>query len=179
VLDRDEVGQAQWVMAWRGAIGPRTRAAAAGEALSGVLGESGASLLFQVVRETHGLSYALGSLWRRDAGLLLVHAGIEEADARRVGLHVRRLVADLATKPVEAARLAAWKAEVHDRFAGLADLPSALSRWWGVAEAWGDAPDPRAASERLLAVTPAAIRAVARRLGPEVVYRLRPAGGDA
>lgn len=176
-IQEEPVAQTWWAGAWRTPRVPGAVAGLAGEAASGVLGESGSSLLFQVAREHDALAYVVGSSWQRDPGLLLVHAGVAEGQEGRLVRRVRSLLAGLARAGPDADHLEAWKQETRERFEGVTDEPAALSRWWTVAEIRGEPLDPLVAAARRLALDARAVRDLVRRLEPAADVRLRAPQG--
>ena len=172
-VQEEQVAQTWWAGAWRTPRAPGSVAGLAGEAASGVLGESGSSLLFQVAREQDALAYVVGSGWHRDPGLLLIHAGVSEGHEGRLVRRVRSLLTGLAATGPDAEHLDAWKQETRERFEGVTDEPAALSRWWTVAEMRGEPLDPRVAVARRLDVDARAVRDIVRRLVPAADVRLR------
>ncbi|MGE0192321.1 MAG: M16 family metallopeptidase [Planctomycetota bacterium] len=173
----EPVAQTWWAGAWRTPRRPGPTQGLGGEAASGVLGESGSSLLFQVAREHDGLAYVVGSSWHRDPGLLLVHAGVGEGKEAQLVRRVRSLLRGLARGGPDTGHLDAWKQETRERFEGVADEPAALCRWWTLADVRGEPLDPRAAGQRRLDITARTVRDVVRRLEPAADVRLRAAHG--
>ena len=181
-VTRDHVGQAQLALAWRGAIRPSTKRAWAGHALSGVLGESGASLLFRHVREEQGLCYAIGSFWLPTAGLLGIHAGVDPNKTGQTSRAVARVIQRVVRSGPVPDTWAAWRAETAERFATLRDKPSGLMRFWTHRHLVGAPTDPATVRAQLLALQPKQVQSVASQLGRDAVFALRPmrnAGGVA
>lgn len=140
--------------------------------LSVVLGENMSSRLFQVVREEHGLAYAIqsGAHLFHDAGMLSVSAGLDsERIDRALHLIVREL-RRLREEPVGPRELArARDYAVGQIRLGLEGTGSQMM-WVGEQiRAYGRIVSPEAAIEALQAVTVADVQNLARHI-------LRPAG---
>lgn len=75
--------------------------------LSAVLGENMSSRLFQVVRERHGLAYAIhsGCHLFRDTGTMMISCGLDSKNLPRMVTLVLRELARLRDRPLSAAEL--------------------------------------------------------------------------
>lgn len=88
VREEQDVGQAKLAMGFRTTLGVRHKLQPALVLMNALFGGSPVSKLFKQVREKASLCYAIHSGLERTKGLVLVHAGIEAENYRRV----RRLV---------------------------------------------------------------------------------------
>ena len=174
VVEHDAVTQGKVVLGWRGRVRPGTRAAFAAELLAGVLGGGSFGRLFKVVREQHGLCYYASAGWHRPKGLLIVQTGVEpaqEAQARRL---ITKLTREVAGGALDAVARDGFLAAVAHQVAAMQDSPKATALWYQERLAVGGAPSPAAHLEALRAVTPAAVRAVGRRIALDTTVALRP-----
>jgi len=133
--------------------------------LSVVLGENMSSRLFQVIRERHGLAYAIQSAVSHfsDTGSFVITAGVEPADLRRtLGLILREL-RKMADQPVGCRELR----RAQDYLTGQIRLGLESSgrrmNWAGeTVMSYGRIVTPEAVIDRLEQVTPEAVQSVAR-----------------
>jgi len=132
--------------------------------LSVILGENMSSRLFQKLRERHGICYSIQSsvVSLEDTGALTVFAGLEPAKLERAVRLTMQELERIATKPP--ARTELRKAQDYTIGQTLMGLESTSNQMTWMGESllsYGKVIDPHEVEERLLAVTPEEVRAVA------------------
>jgi predicted Zn-dependent peptidase len=172
LVETDAVRQGKLAMAWRADLDPRSPLAPAASVLAGTLGGTAASRLFRVVRETHGLCYYVGAAWVKSKGLLLVQAGIDPANARRVERLVASLVREVASGRLESEAHGAALEAARSRVRALADDRGSALALELEAASLGLDPRPERALRDLEAVTPADVRRAGRGLGRAATFLL-------
>jgi predicted Zn-dependent peptidase len=138
--------------------------------LNAILGENMSSRLFQVVRETHGLTYNIQSsltCWA-DVGDIVVSAGL---DTRDLGRTLRLVVGEidrLISRPPGKAELNRARDYVLGQFDLALEGTESHMMWLGEHALGHESPaSPAKVRETLAAVTPADVRGVAAEfLGP-------------
>ncbi len=146
------------------AFGRRDERRYALKLLSVILGENMSSRLFQKLRERHGICYSVQSsvVSLEDAGALTIFAGLEPAKLERA---VRLTMQELERIASEAPRRAELrKAQDYTIGQTLMGLESTSNQMTWIGESllsFGKVIDPHEVEERLLAVTPEEVRAVA------------------
>jgi len=146
------------------AFGRRDERRYALKLLSVILGENMSSRLFQKLRERHGICYSVQSsvVSLADAGALTVFAGLEPAKLERALRLTMQELERIATKPPSRGELR--KAQDYTIGQTLMGLESTSNQMTWIGESllsFGKIIDPHEVEERLLAVTPEEIRAVA------------------
>lgn len=135
--------------------------------LSVMLGESMSSRLFQVVREQHGLAYAIQSAtaYFTDTGAFFVSAGLETKKLRKALRLIIRELQRAAAKPPTAAELRRTKDySIGQMWMGL-ESSSNQMMWAGEhLLAYGRIEDPRQIEQRVQAITTEEVHRVARDL---------------
>lgn len=132
--------------------------------LSVLLGENMSSRLFQVIREEHGLAYSVQSstTYLADTGVLLIAMGLDTARLRRALQLLTRELRRVARQPPAAAALRrAQDYAIGQMRIGLENTSTRMI-WLGEhLLGYGIVHLPEEIERQLLAVTPAAIQAVA------------------
>ena len=146
------------------AFGRRDERRYALKLLSVILGENMSSRLFQKLRERHGICYSVQSsvVSLQDSGALTVFAGLEPAKLEKAVRLTMQELERIATKPPRPAELR--KAQDYTIGQTLMGLESTSNQMTWIGESllsFGKVIDPREVEERLLAVTPEEVRAVA------------------
>ncbi len=166
-LTRRDIQQTQLAFGWRtpGLLDERSQAFAF---LSGLLGESMMSRLFQSIRERHGLCYSVSSdaTAYADCGALFVAAGCHPDKAFRCAKAILAEIRRLADRPVPAAEMRRTRDYLCGRFRLRMD---GTPIGWAVGRVLAGLPtDPESVLEALRAVTAEDVRALAQRfLSPE------------
>lgn len=160
-LTRRDIQQTQLAFGWRtpGILDGRRQAFAF---LSGLLGESMMSRLFQSIRERHGLCYSVSSdsTVYADCGALLVTAGCHPDKAFRCAKAILAEVRRLAERPVPAAEMRRTRDYLCGRFRLRMD---GTPIGWAVSRVLAGLPtDPEAVLDALRAVSAEDVRALAR-----------------
>ena len=146
------------------AFGRRDERRYALKLLSVILGENMSSRLFQTLRERHGFCYSIQSsvVSLEDAGALTIFAGLEPAKLERAVRLTMQELERIATKPPARGELR--KAQdylIGQTLMGLESTSNQMT-WMGESLlSFGRVIDPHEVEERLLAVTPEEVRAVA------------------
>lgn len=174
VVEHHAVSQGKLVLGSRGAVRPGTQASFAAELLAGVLGGGSFGRLFKVVREEHGLCYYASAGWHRPKGLLMVQTGVDPANEARARRLIGRLTREVADGHVDNGARDGYLAAVAHQVASMQDSPKATALWYQERLAVGGAASPSAHLDALRAVTPAAIRAVGKRIALDTTVALRP-----
>lgn len=133
--------------------------------LNTMLGESMSSRLFQILREEKGLAYSIYSSWAfmEDTGAITISAGLDHDDLEKsLAIIVRELRA-LSKKPVGKVELNRARDFVVGQMELSLEGTENQMNWLGESLlAYGKIVTPGELKDRLRAVTPAAVRAVAR-----------------
>lgn len=160
-LTRRDIQQTQLAFGWR-VPGTRDARRQAFDFLSGILGESMMSRLFQSIRERRGLCYSVssGTAFYADCGALSVTAGCHPDKAFPCAKGILAEIRRLAERPVPAAEMRRTRDYLCGRF---------RLRMDGTPIGWvcgrvqdGLPPDPEAVVEAWRAVTAEDIQALAR-----------------
>ena len=146
------------------AFGRRDERRYALKLLSVILGENMSSRLFQKLRERHGICYSVQSsvVSLQDSGALTVFAGLEPAKLEKAVRLTMQELERIATKPPRRGELR--KAQDYTIGQTLMGLESTSNQMTWIGESllsFGKVIDPHEVEERLLAVTPEEVRAVA------------------
>ena len=146
------------------AFGRRDERRYALKLLSVILGENMSSRLFQKLRERHGYCYSIqsGVVSLEDAGALTIFAGLEPAKLERAVRLTMQELERIATKPPGRTELR--KAQDYTIGQTLMGLESTSNQMTWMGESllsYGKVIEPHEVEERLLAVTPEDVRAVA------------------
>ena len=146
------------------AFGRRDERRYALKLLSVILGENMSSRLFQKLRERHGICYSIQSsvVSLEDTGALTIFAGLEPAKLEKAVRLTMQELERIATKPP--ARIELRKAQDYTIGQTLMGLESTSNQMTWMGESllsYGKVIDPHEVEERLLAVTPEDVRAVA------------------
>ena len=176
VAEPDSVAQGKLVLVFRAPVGASDPLAPAAHTLAGVLGGGPFARLFKVVRETHGLCYYANAGWNEAKGLLVVQVGIDPRHEGRVTRLVQGLAAEVGRGVLEPEALQGLRQAAAHRVASLADNRGARIGFDHESLALGRERSPQRWLARLMAVRPAEVRAVGRRLRLDTVFFL---GGGA
>lgn len=125
-LENRRLEQTHLVLSWP-APGARDAALPAARLLCEILGGGMASRLFQLVRERHGLAYAIDAFLDvyDDSGRLGVYAGCGPKDAKTVARMVGQALLEIAESGVSEEELARAKAVVSAQLLMGAEAPAA------------------------------------------------------
>ena len=132
--------------------------------LSVILGENMSSRLFQKLRERHGYCYSIqsGVVSLEDAGALTIFAGLDPSKLEKATRLVMEELERIATQPPRRSELRkAQDYTIGQTLMGL-ESTSGQMTWMGESLlAFGKVIHPQEVEQRLLAVTPEEVRAVA------------------
>ena len=177
VREHDDTSQSRLVFGWRARVRPGTAAGRAAALMSGLLGPGSYGRLFRVVREEHGLCYAIGAMWNGAKGYLLVRTGVAPERAAKAGRLIRRLVDEVGRGDFPDETLQHLRADLSERVRGAGDSAAAMIGWWQARLALGLDLSPSRHLETMLRVGRADVRRFGPRLGFELRYALGPQGG--
>ena len=160
---REEIEQTHLAMGFH-TFGRRDERRYALKLLSVLLGENMSSRLFQKLRERHGICYSVQSsvVSLEDAGALTIFAGLEPAKLEKAVKLTMQELERIATTPPRPGELR--KAQDYTIGQTLMGLESTSSQMTWMGESllgFGEVIDPHLVEQRLLAVTPEEVRAVA------------------
>jgi predicted Zn-dependent peptidase len=165
-LARRDIEQVHAAIGFRG-FGRHDRRRFALRVLNSILGENMSSRLFQIVREKHGLAYAVQSSFQLfdETGALVVSAGLDRARAADALRLIAREVARLRSQPVGAGELRRARDYLQGQFRlGLEGTGSQM-QWVGESLLhYGRYVKPAEVLQQLLAVTADDIRCVCAEL---------------
>lgn len=133
--------------------------------LNAILGESMSSRLFQILREDKGLAYSVYSSWAymEDTGALSISAGLEHGDLEKSLRIIARELRQLAEKPVSQTELRRARDYVIGQMELNLESTENQMNWLGESLlGYAKIVTPSEAKERLMGVTPGAIRGAAR-----------------
>ncbi len=155
------------------------------KALSVVLGENMSSRLFQVIRERHGMAYAIQSCTSHfaDTGSLVVTAGVQPGNARRALRLIFREIRKLGERPIGARELRRAKDYLTGQVRLGLESSGRQMNWAGEAvSAYGRIVTPEEVLEKMEQVTSDSVQATARdvfRLDRTSLAVVGPGLGDA
>ena len=160
------VEQTHLALGWR-AISRHDPARYPLKIMSVLLGENMSSRLFQIIRERHGLAYSIASQvsYFEDTGSLGVTAAVDHGKIDKALRMTLRTIRSLADKEPSAAEVRRAKDYIIGQmYLGLEGTNNQMM-WAGEAMiGYGSILTPKEAEERIACVTPASIRAIARRV---------------
>jgi predicted Zn-dependent peptidase len=133
--------------------------------LNAILGESMSSRLFQVLREDKGLAYSVYSSWAfmDDTGAITISAGLDHRDVEKSLRIITREFRSLAEGPVSGNELRRARDFIIGQLELSLEGTENQMNWVGESLlAYGKIIPPANMKERLLGVTPAAVRSAAR-----------------
>ena len=168
---KEKSEQVHLISAWTGAPLYGRPGFAAALYADGILGGFSFSRMFKVVREEHGLAYAVSSAVQRNRGVLFTQAAVDPAKAGKAAKLIRaefnRLAKDGFTREefencrdsLIEARRSAW------------DSPSARVRDCVLQAVMGFVQDTESQLCEIRAVRPAQVMAVLRKLRPHTEFR--------
>ena len=165
-LARREIEQVHAAIGFR-AFGRNDRRRFALRVLNSILGENMSSRLFQIVREKHGLAYAVQSSYQLfdETGAVVVSAGLDRvraADALRL---ISREIARMREKPVSAGELRRARDYLQGQFRLGLEGTSSQMQWVGdTLLNYGRFVKPDEVLAQLMAVTAADMQQVAAEL---------------
>ena len=165
-LARREIEQVHTAIGFR-AFGRHDRRRFALRVLNSILGENMSSRLFQIVREKHGLAYAVQSSYQLfdETGAMVVSAGLDRvraADALRL---IAREIARMREKPVSAGELRRARDYLQGQFRLGLEGTSSQMQWVGdTLLNYGRFVKPDEVLAQLMAVTAAEMQQVAAEL---------------
>lgn len=135
--------------------------------LNSILGENMSSRLFQVVREKHGLAYAVQSSYQLfdETGALVISAGLDRARAADALRLIAREVARMRAKPVTRGELQRARDYLQGQFRLGLEGTNSQMQWIGdTLNNYGRFVKPDEILGRLMAVTQEEMRQVAAEL---------------
>ena len=165
-LARREIEQVHAAIGFRG-FGRNDSRRFALRVLNSILGENMSSRLFQIVREKHGLAYAVQSSFQLfdETGALVVSAGLDRARAAGALRLIAREVARMREKPVSAGELRRARDYLQGQFRLGLEGTSSQMQWIGdTLSNYGRFVKPDEVLTRLMAVTAEEMRQVAAEL---------------
>jgi predicted Zn-dependent peptidase len=165
-LARREIEQVHAAIGFRG-FGRNDSRRFALRVLNSILGENMSSRLFQIVREKHGLAYAVQSSFQLfdETGALVVSAGLDRARAAEALRLIAREVARMRAKPVSAGELRRARDYLQGQFRLGLEGTSSQMQWIGdTLSNYGRFVNPDEVLTRLMAVTAEEMRQVAAEL---------------
>ena len=132
VLKSKEIEQTQLAMGFR-IFGRFDKRRYALKVLNVILGENMSSRLFQVVREKHGLAYAVHSSIQlfADTGVLLIGAGLDRSRKEKALELILREICRLKRDPVSARELVRAKEYIVGHLRLALESPSGHMMWMG------------------------------------------------
>jgi len=135
--------------------------------LNGILGENMSSRLFQIVRERHGLAYAVQSSFQLfdETGAAVISAGLDRVRAPDALRLIATEVARIRAKPVSAGELRRTRDYLQGQFRLGLEGTNSQMQWIGEGLSnYGRVIQPAAVLAKLMAVTAADIQRLAHEL---------------
>jgi predicted Zn-dependent peptidase len=163
--------------AWTGGAPYGARGYAAALVADAMVGGTGLSRLFKVVREQHGLAYAVGSQYHRARGVLLASAAVDPGKADRAAALIRREVQRLQRAGFSEAEFTAARESLIQAQRAALDSPGARGMDLVFQSVLGFRRSPELIEKDLSRVTPEQARAALRALCPHSEFRYGPARG--
>ncbi|MBL9160426.1 MAG: insulinase family protein [Verrucomicrobiales bacterium] len=163
---RDDLEQAHLAVGFH-ACGRHDEARYAQKLLNVLLGENMSSRLFQELRERDGLCYEVQSdiMSFEDAGLLHIYVALDPAEAIRALKTLRAILADFVNRPPSDESLDEAKSYLIGQSRIALENTASQMMWAGECLlSFGEVIDPEIVHQRLAAVTPSEVRAMANRI---------------
>lgn len=171
---RERTEQAHLVCAWSGAPLAADKSAAPMLFADGIFGGFSFSRLFKIVREEHGLAYAVSSNYQRGRGVLWAQAAVDPQKAAQAGKLMQSEFARLAKQGFSDEEFAACRDSLIEARISAWDSPNAriLDTVNQAVLGFDRSPEQQLAAIR--AVTPAQVRAVLKKLKLHTQFRYGP-----
>ncbi|MBE7490316.1 MAG: insulinase family protein [Planctomycetes bacterium] len=171
---REKTEQTHLVLAWTGAplvakpgFEPMLYA-------DGIFGGFSFSRLFKVVREEHGLAYAVSSAYQRSRGVLLAQAAVDPAKAQKAGKLMQSEFVRLVKHGFTDDEFAACRDSLLESRIAAWDSPTTRMAETVAQDLAGVKQTPEQQLARIEAVTPAQVRAVLKKLKLHTEFRYGP-----
>jgi predicted Zn-dependent peptidase len=165
-LERREIEQVHAAIGFR-CFGRHDNRRFAMRLLNSILGENMSSRLFQIVREKHGLAYAVQSSYQLfdETGAFTISAGLDRARAPKALDLISRELARIRTQPVNRAELGRAREYLQGQFRLGLEGTSSQMQWIGeTLTHYGHFVSPDEALANLMAVTADDLQDVASEL---------------
>jgi len=167
-----ETEQAHLVLAWTGAGIYGQDDFAASLVANAIFGGISMSRLFKIVREKHGLAYAVHSVLHRSRGLVYAQAAVAPDKADKAMRVTREQMKKLQTDGFTDEEFQAARASLIEGQRSVLDSLSARAADLMFQSVLGFKKSPEKQLRELGDVTPKQVRAVLRRLKPHTEFRL-------
>jgi predicted Zn-dependent peptidase len=164
--------QAHLVAAWTGAGIYGTPEFSATLVAETIFGGFSMSRLFKVVREQHGLAYAVHSILHRSRGVITAQAAVAPAQAERAMKLMRSEMVRLQDKGFSDEEFSAAKASLVEGHRAMLDSVTARASDLTFQTVMGFRKSPETQLRELKRVTPAQVRAALKGLRPHTLFRL-------
>ena len=179
VEDKEAVLQGKLVIGYRTDIDPASNEYYALLVYNAVFGGGTSSKLFNNVREKMSLCYYASSALERTKGLLFVQSGIEFANYKVALDAILAQSEEIAAGTVSDAEFSGAVQGLCNQLRSYKDSPTLLMGYYRRQIPTGRVTDIDSEIEKILAVKPEEIQAVARQIHMDTVYFLNGTGGEA
>lgn len=171
---REQTEQAHLIHAWTGAPLYGRPGFAPMLFADGIFGGFSFSRLFKVVREEHGLAYAVSSAYQRSRGVLVAQAAVDPKKAAKAGKLVQSEFARLAKQGFSDEEFAACRDSLIEARIAAWDSPTVRMSETVAQALAGFKLSPDQQLKAIKAVKPAQVRAVLKKLKPHTEFRYGP-----
>jgi len=168
---REQTEQTHLIRAWSGAPLYGKPGFAPMLFADGIFGGFAFSRLFKIVREQHGLAYAVSSGYQRARGVLVAQAAVDPAKAEKAGKLIASEFARLVKSGFTADEFEACRDSLIESRVSAWDSPSARIMDTVVQATMGFKQGTAQQLKEIRAVTPAQVRAVLKKLKPHTEFR--------
>lgn len=168
---RETTEQTHLIAAWSGAPLYGTPEFAPMLFADGIFGGFSFSRLFKVVRETHGLAYAVSSHFGRSRGVMIAQAAVDPAKADQAARLIRSEFARLAKGGFSPEEFAACRDSLIEARRSAWDSPSARIMDCMLQATMGFKQTPEQQLNAIRAVKPQQVMAVLKKLKPHTEFR--------
>lgn len=168
---REKTEQSHLVFAWTGAPLYGRPGFAPMLFADGIFGGFSFSRLFKVVREEHGLAYAVNSAYQRARGVLVAQAAVDPAKAAKAGKLVQSEFARLVKQGFTDEEFAACRDSLIEARIAAWDSPTTRMAETVAQAIAGFKQSPDQQLKAIKAVKPAQVRAVLKKLKPHTEFR--------
>ncbi len=168
---REKTEQTHLISAWSGAPLYGTPAFAPMLFADGIFGGFSFSRLFKIVRETHGLAYAVSSHFGRSRGVMIAQAAVDPGKADQAAKLIRSEFARLAKGGFTAEEFSACRDSLIEARRSAWDSPSARVMDCMLQATMGFKQTPEQQLKAIRAVKPAQVLAVLKKLKPHTEFR--------